>query len=219
MEPNDDLDVGSGWAHAPSMDSEYNRAEYDELGERYETMVADWRYVAPSGTAKMMFNHLGGAAGQVLDCACGTGLTGAALHELGFREIVGADISTASLAVARAKNVYADLHEVDLQALPLAQFADESFDAVQCVAAMAFIEAEPMFREMCRMTRPGGIALYTQRVDLYEARGYESIEQRLADEGLWRPVECSAPQPYLPGHPDYQEDILVRFHAFRVGAG
>jgi len=38
--PNDDLDVGSGWAHTPSMDSEYNRAEYDELGERYENTHA-----------------------------------------------------------------------------------------------------------------------------------------------------------------------------------
>ncbi|MFT6291913.1 MAG: putative TPR repeat methyltransferase [Ilumatobacter sp.] len=216
MEP-DDLDVGSGWARAPSTDSEFNRAEYDELGKHYESMVADWHYVAPSGTAKMILNHLGGSKGCVLDCACGTGLTGAALHEFGFREIIGADISAVSLAVAREKNIYTDLHEVDLQKLPLEQFADDSFDAIQCVAAMAFIEAEPMFREMCRLTRPGGVALYTQRVDLYEARGYESIEQRLASEGLWSPLECSDPQPYLPGHPEYQERILVRFHIFRVG--
>jgi predicted TPR repeat methyltransferase len=219
MDLNDELDVGSGWAHAPRMDSEHNRAEYDELGEHYESMVADWRYVAPSGTADMIFNHLGGADGRVLDCACGTGLTGAALHEVGFRQIVGADISTVSLDVAREKNVYTDLHEVDLQTLPLKEFADYSFDAIQCVAAMAFIEAEPMFREMCRLTRPGGVALYTQRVDLYEDRGYEAIEQLLASQGLWSPLECTAPQPYLPGHPDYQENILVRFHAFRVGEG
>ncbi len=52
---------------------------------------------------------------------------------------------------------------------------------------------------------------------MYEARGYERIEQKLTDEGLWTPLETSTPQPYLPGHPDYQMDILVRFHAFRVG--
>jgi predicted TPR repeat methyltransferase len=219
VESDKDLDVGSGWAHAPRMDSEYNRAEYDELGERYEGMVAGWRYVAPRGTAEMILNHLGSADGRVLDCACGTGLTGAALHEAGFRKIVGADISTVSLDVARAKNVYTDLHEVDLQALPIKQFTDDGFDAVQCVAAMAFIGAEPMFREMCRLVRPGGVALYTQRVDLYEARGYEAVEELLTSEGLWSPLECSAPQPYLPGHPDYRENILVRYHAFRGGEG
>jgi predicted TPR repeat methyltransferase len=216
VDNNKDLNVGSGWANAPSLDSDHNRQEYDEMAERYEDVVAGWQYGAPLSAASMMVNHLGSTAGRVLDCACGTGLTGAALYETGFRDIVGADISTLSLVAARAKDVYVELHEADLQKSPIAQFSESSFDAVQCIAAMAFIDAEPMFREMCRLSRPGGVVVYSQRVDLYEERGYERIEQQLADEGLWSPLETSTPQPYLPGHPDYQMDILVRFHAFRV---
>lgn len=218
-ESKKDLKVGAGWAHEPSMSSAYNREEYDGLAERYESMVLGWDYEAPAVAATMLARHLGGHDGRVLDCACGTGLTGVALHQIGFRKIIGADISPISLASAETKNVYAKLCEVDLQAPPLANFADDDFEAVQCIAAMAFIDAEPMFREMCRLTRAGGVALYTQRVDLYEARGYEVIEQRLAEEGLWTPLECSTPQPYLPGHPEYQQNILVRYHAFRVGPG
>jgi predicted TPR repeat methyltransferase len=211
-----ELNVGSGWAHAPSMSSNHNQAEYDELAPRYEQVVAEWRYDAPPIAARMLVRHLDGTAGPVLDCACGTGMTGEALHALGFTELTGVDISTTSLERARAKGVYRELVRADLQALPLAELEARRFDAVQCVAAMAFIDAEPMFREMCRLVRPGGVALYTQRVDLYEARGYAEIERKLEAEGLWSALEASEPRPYLPGHPEYGSRILVRYHAFRV---
>lgn len=216
MADEKELEVGSGWAQAPSMSSKHNQVEYDELASRYEQVVGEWRYDAPPIAARMLARHLDGTGGRVLDCACGTGMTGEALRALGFTELTGVDISAASLARARAKGVYRELVRADLQVLPITELEERRFDAAQCVAAMAFIDAEPMFREMCRLVHPGGVALYTQRVDLYEARGYAEIERRLEAQGLWSPLEASEPQPYLPGHPEYSSRILVRYHAFRV---
>ena len=210
-----EIAVGSGWANAPSTSSEHNKKEYDEIAERYEAMVDEWEYDAPPITAGMLAKHLGSTDGKILDAACGTGLTGKALHERGFRSIVGVDISARSIELARAKNVYTDLQQVDLQALPMA-FADNAFDGAQCVAAMAFLDEEPFFRELCRLIRPGGVALYSQRVDLYEGRNYRAAEDKLIAEGLWKRVETTDPRPYLPGHPDYKTDILVQFFAFSV---
>ena len=211
-----ELAVGTGWAKAPNTSSDHNKQEYDKLADRYEALVAEWNYDAPPITAGLLAKYLGGTSGRILDAACGTGLTGQALHEAGFRDIVGTDISERSLALAKEKDVYVELMPADLQSLPIEALATDGFDGVQCVAAMAFLAEEPMFREMCRIVRPGGVALYSQRSDLYTARNYRAAEDTLIAEGLWSRLEATDPAPYLPGHPDYQTNILVQYFVFRV---
>ena len=63
--------------------------------------------------------------------------------------LTGLDMSEASLAVARTKEVYSELGTADLnQALA---FGDNSVDGVLCVGVLSYVRAEPLLREWKRV--------------------------------------------------------------------
>ena len=72
-----------------------------------------------------------------------------------------------------------------------------------------------MLREFCRVARPGGVVLFTHRSDFWSGDFTASLD-RLEEEGLWRTLEVTEPQPYLPGHPDFADTIKVIYGVFRV---
>jgi SAM-dependent methyltransferase len=102
---------------------------------------------------------LGTGPGTCLDLGCGTGIAFPALAALGW-SIVGVDISTDQLAVARAhaEAVGAQLIEADASRLP---FEDESFDAViSLLTHTDFDDLGTAFREGGRVLRRGGRFVY-----------------------------------------------------------
>jgi len=48
---------------------------------------------------------------KIIDFGCGTGLVGRYLHDSGFKQIVGLDISPSMLEECSIKGVYQELHE------------------------------------------------------------------------------------------------------------
>jgi predicted TPR repeat methyltransferase len=138
------------------------------------------------------------AAGSALDVGCGTGLVGRALRARGFAgEILGLDISQASLEIARQCGAYDSLESADLQQrLP---FEDDSVDAVICVGVMTYLpDVEAVSREFARVVRPGGLVVATQREDLWHSRECRAVVDRLRNEGLWTPLQITGPAAYLP---------------------
>lgn len=97
------------------------------------------------------------APGQaVIDVACGTGVVARAVAErlAGSGRVVGVDINEGMLTVARSIRPEIEWHHGDAADLP---FADASFDAVLCQAAlMYFPDRVEALREMARVARPGG---------------------------------------------------------------
>jgi SAM-dependent methyltransferase len=142
-------------------------------------------------------------------------LTGAALRDAGARgTIAGLDVSEASLEIARAKGLYDRLDAVDLNGhLPL---EDASIDGVLCVGVLTYVDAEPLFREWIRVIRPGGVAVFTSRDDFFELRGIAEILDRLEREGGWARVHISPSMPYLPGNPEFAEQVRVIYAVYRV---
>jgi predicted TPR repeat methyltransferase len=129
---------------------------------------------------------------------CGTGLVGRALRGGGFAgEILGLDISQASLELARESGAYSSLEVADLQqALDL---EDDSVDAVVCVGVMTYLpDVEKVWREFARVTRPDGLVVVTQREDLWPARHCQAVVERLHDDRVWSPLDITGPAPYLP---------------------
>jgi len=57
---------------------------------------------------------------RAADLGCGTGRTGAWLRARGVSQIDGIDVTPEMLAVARARKIYAALHEADVTATGLA---------------------------------------------------------------------------------------------------
>ena len=134
----------------------------------------------------------------MLDVGCGTGLVGRELRARGFAgQILGLDISPASLEIAQESGAYDSVERADLQErLP---FEDDSVDALVCVGVMTYLpDVEAVWREFARVARPGGLVVATQREDLWQTRGCQAVIDRLQNEGVWTPLDITGPAPYLP---------------------
>jgi predicted TPR repeat methyltransferase len=192
----DDVPIGN-WLHQGTSDPREVAARYDEWAQSYDDDLTSWSYQAPAVVADAVVTRHP-AAGSVLDVGCGTGLVGRALRARGFAgELIGLDISEASLGIARQHGGYDSLEQADLQRpLPI---EDDSVDAVVSVGVMTYLpDVEAVWREFARVARPEGIVVATQREDLWEPRECQAVVDRLRDEGVWTPFEITGPAPYLP---------------------
>jgi predicted TPR repeat methyltransferase len=192
----DDASIGD-WLNEGTSDPREVADRYDAWASRYDADLTAWSYRAPAIVADTVVSRMPEAE-SVLDVGCGTGLSGRALRERGFRgRLIGRDISQLSLDLARQTGVYESLEQADLQQ-PLA-FDDDSVDAVVCVGVMTYLpEVEAVWREFARVVRPGGLVVVTQREDIWDERGCPDVVDRLRDEGVWTPLDVTGPAPYLP---------------------
>ncbi len=119
------------------------------------------------------------AAGQrVLDVACGTGIVArVAADQLGGPDgVTGFDLNASMLGVARRLRPDILWEEGDATDMP---FADASFDAVLCQAAMMFFpDPTAAAREMYRVLAPGGVVA---TLVWGESAGYEAMAQLLGE--------------------------------------
>ena len=173
------------------------RALYDAWADRYEEEVDAWDYRTPTDVAELLRRAQSDAV-HVLDVGCGTGRSGRELRAAGFASVVGCDLSPNVLAHAEASGVYERVVEVDLQQLPT-PFADEEFDALSCVGVLTYVpDTEAALREFCRVVRPGGAIVFSQRQDVWAERECPELIARLVAEGVCDAVHVSEPRPYLP---------------------
>lgn len=130
---------------------------FDSIARRYDLLNT-----VLSGGADARWRRLtaeralaGGAAGRVLDVACGSGKLALALHRRsGAARVVGLDFSSGMLAVARRESPGPVYTRGDGLALP---FEDGTFDAATIAFGLRNF-ADPVLglREMRRVVRPGG---------------------------------------------------------------
>lgn len=151
---------------------------YDDWANtgNYEKNVREWGYDMPEKIAAA-------AAGQtlnatledckVLDAGAGDGLSGVALKEAGFTNIIGTDLSPDMLAIAKERDVYSELKIADLSGQ--SEFEDNTFDVITIVGVLTYIEAtSSCLSEMIRISKPGGILCFSHRTDKVD---------------LWMPVQ------------------------------
>ena len=106
----------------------YLRAVFDGYAARFEHHLLSLGYRVPGLLRIALTQHPQIAAdiqvGPVLDLGCGTGLLALAIADLPVGPLIGVDIAPKMLAQARAKGIYAELHEADvveyMKSLPLA---------------------------------------------------------------------------------------------------
>lgn len=193
-----------------TTDARVVEAYYDDWARTYDATLQSWQYRAPEDAADLLAPHLAPGM-RALDVGCGTGQLGQALRARAALGLDGLDISAASLALARKRGIYDQLHQHDLQDIPL-QVSDSSYDIAASVGVLTYIEdAEALLRDLCRAVRKGGIIAFTQRSDLWDARDFPGIIARMEVEKLWQPITVSDPLPYLPGNDDFADEIRV-FH-------
>lgn len=185
------------WLLEGATDPRAVAERYDEWAESYDDDLATWSYQAPTVVAESVVSRHPDAR-SVLDVGCGTGLVGQALRARGCAaRIVGLDLSRTSLRIAHQTGAYDTLEVADLQK-PL-DLSEDSVDVLVCAGVMTYLpDVEAVWREFARVVRPGGLVVVTQREDLWEPRRCQDVVDRMANDGVWAPLDIGDPAPYLP---------------------
>jgi len=131
------------------------RRGYDEIADRYlaaRTTGGDLALL-PELVSRLS------AGDSVLDAGCGAGVPVMTKLVDADLEVVGIDLSSAQVRLARSHSRGAHVTQADLVALP---FADRSFDGLVSYYAVIHVprsEHQVVFDEFRRVLRPDGVAL------------------------------------------------------------
>ena len=185
---------------------------YDGWAEDYERRILGNGYSTPAVATWFFGSYVSREDGPVLDAGAGTGITGAILAPLGYRELVGIDVSPRMLELARNKGVYKDLRQMELGG-PL-DFPDDTFGAVVSTGVFAAGHAPPeSFEELIRTTKPGGHIIFSVRTDVYLDGGFKDKQEALEREGKWQLLETTEPFSHLRFE---DPNLKVQIFAYRV---
>lgn len=124
---------------------------YNDFAERYEKN----RTVFKMSPFLQTFQDLL-PKGRVLDIGCASGRDAKLLVEQGY-EVVGIDLSTELLKMARENVPSVQFLEADMLELP---FEDNSFDGIWSAAVVHHLKVSDMptaIKEMYRVLKPGGV--------------------------------------------------------------
>lgn len=185
---------------------------YAAWAATYDRETAELGYCLPFLIPGWLARHLPAGAGPVLDAGCGTGLTGPCLRALGYDAVEGLDMSADMLAIAESRGAYGVLKQGMLgETLP---WPDGHFAAFVSAGVFTAGHAPAAgLRDLVRITRPGGLAVFTVRDRLLDTAGFRALFSELAAAGRWRPVEESPPyRAFAIAEPE----VLVQTFVFEV---
>ncbi|UCG13355.1 MAG: class I SAM-dependent methyltransferase [Deltaproteobacteria bacterium] len=196
------------WIYS-SKDNQELAERYDRWANDYDTELEDnYGWATPRIVTDLATKYVS-TTGRLLDAGAGTGLVGQCLHEEGYRDLVGIDLSEGMLEKAKQKKVYRELYQMVLgESL---NFPDGGFDAVVCAGVLTFGHAPPdSLTEMIRITRPQGHIIFSMRSDAHEELGFKERQEVLEVSGRWKLVEVSQlHQAFSKKEPDILHHVWV----------
>ena len=136
------------------FDEQY-RKDSGSLNGFYEVSGARREY------AKRILRDCAGK--RVLEYECGTGSYAFALADRGAA-VTGIDISSTAIELARARGYPPENPEFRLGNAEALEFADGSFDVVCGTSILHHLDIERALRELRRVLRPGGRAVFYEPV-------------------------------------------------------
>jgi SAM-dependent methyltransferase len=203
-------------AESQAMASVFAAANPEDLSIRYAEWAATYDeenaaagFRMPQLCSAFFARHVEVACEPILDAGCGTGAAGDCLQVLGYKNIVGVDLSDAMMARAKRTGIYAALHRMVLGE-PL-DFPKHNFAAAIISGVFTEGHAPPAsFDELIRVCRPGAHLVFNVRQDVYENDGFREKQDALERGGVWRLRERSEPfRPFTIKEPDIRATIFV----------
>jgi predicted TPR repeat methyltransferase len=173
----DDPDLESAYALQTPED---NRRLYRAWAENYDTeFVSGTEFRFPSLIAQAYLDA--GPGWPCLDVGCGTG---AVADQLPLDAVIdGLDLSPDMLNVAARKSRYRHLFEANLkETLP---FDDDSYAGLVSSGTFTHghVGAEAL-DELLRVLRPGGIAIFSIKPEIWDEMGFGEAFARLTSAGM-----------------------------------
>ncbi len=196
------------WVYSARTNEELEQ-RYDEWAKDYDREFdEDFGYVGPKPAVDRLVRFVPND-GRILDAGAGTGQAGELLLRLGYRDLVGIDMSRGMLQEAGRKQVYRKLHRMVLGG-PL-DFPDDCFDGVISTGVMTIGHTPASaLGELVRVTKPGGYLVFTVRPDYCRDGGFYEKFEELRRAGDWKQIEVSEPMQTLPkGQPDATWQVWV----------
>ena len=199
-------------AATSAKDSQEVAEIYNNWAEDYERRILSYGYSTPAVTAWFFGRYVQPNDETILDAGAGTGMMGDVLAPLGYKDLLGIDISQNMLELARKKGVYKELRRMELGGeldLPT-----DAFAAIVSTGVFAAGHAPPeSFEELIRTTRAGGHMIFSVRTDVYVEGGFQEKQEALEREGRWQLVEISEPFSHLR----YEDpELKVQIFAYQV---
>lgn len=177
--------------------TEAQKLAYDEWAGEYERDLLSQGYTLPSQCATLFAAFVSERRGPFLDAGCGTGMQLEPLHMAGFRGFTGIDLSMGMLSIARRKGMHDELFQATMgERLP---FEDSQFNAtLTCGAITQGHAPAKSFDELIRVTKSGGLIVFTLRCDDGINHSYADRLSELLHEGCWRVIYESTPRITFP---------------------
>ena len=157
------------------------RKLYGDWASTYDETFAEARsYLAPARIAEVYAGHADIDDVPILDIGAGTGLVAEALQSHGAWPIDGLDISPDMLAEARAKGLYGELIEADLNApetLPRRRYG-----AILSAGTFTHGHVGPdALPRLLDLARPGALFVIGINTEHYESKGFAAAFEEMQD--------------------------------------
>ncbi len=186
-------------------------AQYDEWAETYDEDNAAMGFRLPV-LAAAVFARWVPTGGKILDAGCGTGLAAENLHILGYRDLVGVDLSKNMLDKARETGVFSEVRRMVMG--EHLDFSPNIFAGA--IVTGVFTEGHAphsSLYELIRVVKQGGHIVFNVRDDIYEHHGFREKMDRLEADGLWKLAEKSDPfRPFTVS----ERHVVARLFAYEI---
>lgn len=199
------------WVYESTNDKELED-RYDQWAADYDNDLAEeFAWNAPQNATDVFVKHVDKQA-HVLDAGAGTGLVGECLVSEGYKDLAAMDLSQGMLDEAESKNIYNAFYQMALGGD--LDFDTDEFDAVISVGVFTQGHAPAnSLDELARITKPGGLIVFSLRIDTYEPAGFKKQQTGMEESGVWELAEMTDEfQPLPKGEPE----VWHRIWAYRV---
>lgn len=205
--PGSDSDILDRVYSAASR--EESEKAYDAWANQYDADLFSFGYRLPAVAAAVFARFVDTGSGPILDAACGTGLQTEPLVLAGYGPFIGFDLSREMLAVARRKNLHESLHRMILGGG--LNFDADGFHVAYCIGGISPGHAGPeAFRDLIRVTEPGGLVIFSLRVDPGQEPQYPDAVAAHEREHDWKRLFATEGFPSLPaGEPEVAHAVYV----------